>query len=277
MKSVWLFVPLFISAGLLFSKEVGRTQSLQVGVNRWLEVRQITGTVTFNQGQSSQPARVGTRLQAVGETIRTGSASSTVLAIDSGIGFVNVAENTTVRVEQLQMAPNGGRITRLQVTGGQARLQVRPLTNRDSSLEIETPAGISGVRGTTFGVSVQPDGKTGVATLEGSVMTAAEGQSVAVNTGLQSLVIPGEPPSPPVPITNNTQLDLRVLAPVDAHTVRVVGQIDPVNLLLIADLPQAVERNGQFDVTVPHSGNQRIKAVVITPLGTKQAYELAIP
>lgn len=277
MRSVWLSAPLFISACLLFSSETGRAQPLQVGIDRWLEVRQITGTVTFTQGQSSRPARVGTRLQAVGEIIRTGSASSTVLAIDTGIGSVSVAENTTVRVEQLQMAPNGGRITRLQVTGGQARLQVRPLTNRGSRLEIETPAGVSGVRGTTFGVSVHPDGKTGVATLEGSVVTAAAGQSVAVNTGLQSLVIPGEPPSPPVPITDNTQLSLRVLASVDARTVRVAGQIDPVNLLLIADVPQAVERSGQFDVRVPRLENQRIKAVVITPLGTKQVYELAVP
>ncbi|WP_199305653.1 FecR family protein [Pseudanabaena sp. FACHB-2040] len=235
------------------------------------------GSVTFNQGQTSQAARVGTRLQAVGDTVRTGSGSSTVLAVDTGIGFVSVAENTAVRVEQLQTAPNGGKITRLRVTGGQARLQVRPFTNGDSRLEIETPAGVSGVRGTTFGVSVHPDGKTGVATLEGSVVTAAEGQSVAVNTGYQSLVIPGEPPLPPTPLTDNTQLDLRVLVAVNNQTVRVAGQVDPVNLLLIADTPQLVERNGQFDIRVPRPQNQRIKAVVITPLGAKQTYELAVP
>lgn len=252
-------------------------QSLQVRVDRWLEVRQATGAVTYQQGQTSQNARVGTRLQSVGEAIRTGQGASAVLAVDTGIGFVNISENTTVRVQNLQVTNNGGRITQLQVSGGQARLQVRRFTNPDSRLEIQTPAGVSGVRGTDFGVSVQPDGKTGLVTLEGGVVASAQGQSVAVDAGFQSLVIPGEPPSPAVPLTNNPGLDLRQLTAEANQTARIVGQVDPVNLVQIENQPLVLDRQGQFDVTVPLPADRSIEAVVTTPLGRRQVYELVVP
>jgi hypothetical protein len=73
----------------------------------------------------------------------------------------------------MSIAPNNGRITRLLVPRGQVRLQLRPFTNPGSRMEIETPAGTSGVRGTEFGLNVQPDGKMAIATLEGSVATSA--------------------------------------------------------------------------------------------------------
>lgn len=277
MKKYWL--PLSLLLALSFSGEVNQVdaQSLQVRVDRWLEVRQATGTVTYQQGQTSRNARVGTRLQAVGETIRTGQGASAVLAVDTGVGFVNVSENTTVRVQSLEVTNSGGRITQLQVLGGQARLQVRRFTNPDSRLEIQTPAGVSGVRGTDFGVSVQPDGKTGVVTLEGGVVASAQGQSVAVNGGFQSLVIPGEPPSPAVPLTNNPALDLRQLTAEANQTARIVGQVDPVNLVQIEDETLVLDRQGNFDVTVPLPASRSIEAVITTPLGRQQVYELLVP
>jgi hypothetical protein len=252
-------------------------QSLQVRVDRWLEVRQATGTVTYQQGRASRNAAVGTRLQAVGETIRTGQGASAVLAVDTGIGFVSISENTTVRVQSLRMTDSGGRITQLQVSGGQARLQVRRFTNRDSRLEIQTPAGVSGVRGTDFGVSVQPDGKTGVVTLEGGVVASAQGQSVAVGAGFQSLVIPGEPPLPAVPLRNDPGLDVRQLTAEANQTARIVGQVDPVNLVQIEDEILVLNRQGEFDVRVPLSASRRVEVSVTTPLGRRQSYELLVP
>lgn len=158
------------------------------------------------------------------------------------------------------------------------RLQVRPFTNSSSRLEIQTPAGISGVRGTEFGISVQPNGKTGVATLKGGVATAAQGKSVLVKAGFQSFVIPGEAPSPATPLKNDPRLDIRQLSSVGNQQVRIVGQIDPVNLLAIATLPQTTDRQGNFDITLPVSAQkQRITAIVTTPLGKQQTYELSPP
>jgi FecR protein len=252
-------------------------QVLPVRVDRWLEIQQLQGTVTYRRGRMSQPAQVRTRLETVGDTLITGQRSSATLAIDTGIGTINIAESTTLQVQKLDVSPDGGKITKLQVMRGQVQLQVRPFTNRESELEIQTPAGVSGVRGTVFGVSVQPNGTTGVATLEGSVSASAQGQDVKVDAGLQSLVIPGEPPSPPVPLRDDPQLDITFLAAISQETARIVGQVDPVNLLVIADQPQTISRSGGFDVQIPFPSNRRIMAAVITPLGTRQAYELAVP
>lgn len=250
---------------------------VQVRTQRWLEVRQVIGQVLFQQGQRSQPAHSGMRLQSVGDGIVTGSRSQSVLAADDGIGFIDVAEDTSVRVQQLQRLPDGGHVTRLFVERGQVSLRIRRFTHRSSELEIQTPAGWSGVRGTEFGLTVQPDGKTGVATRSGAVVARAQGRSVSLRGGFQSLIIPGEPPTPPRPLTTDARLQLNYLAAVDRQTARIEGQIDPVNLLLIADVPQVVDRDGRFQVTVAMPPNRRISAVVITPLGNRQSYELAVP
>jgi hypothetical protein len=135
------------------------------------------------------------------------------------------------------------------------------------------------VRGTYFGVTVHPDGKTGVATREGNVETRAQGQMVAVQAGFQSLVIPGEAPTTPTPIpkVGSARLQLQRLVARGEGTAWIVGKIDPVNLLLIVDKPQIVDRGGNFDVTVAMPQTRRISVTVITPLGERQAYELAVP
>lgn len=248
-----------------------------VRVDRWLEVRNLTGNVSYRHGQTARAARLQDRLSAVGDAIITGRNSTANLAIDTGLGYVQIAESTTVQIQQISRATDGGRITRLRVTGGQARLQIRRLTHRGSTVEVETPAGISGVRGTVFGVGVQPDGKTGVATLEGRVVTAAQGEEVSISAGLQSLVVPGLPPSPPVPLREDPRLDLRLLTAVDAGTIRILGQIDPVNLLLINQEPQIVDLTGAFDLQVPSLGDRHVAVTVITPLGTRREYQLTVP
>ncbi|NEQ30903.1 MAG: FecR domain-containing protein [Leptolyngbya sp. SIO4C5] len=252
-------------------------QTLPVRVNRWLELRQANGSVLYVRGGRTQPARTGFRLQAVGDGLRTGAGARATLAIDTQIGFVQVSENTDLRITELRATRNGGRVTEITVTRGQARLQARPFTIPDTELNIRTPAGVSGVRGTVFGVSVQPEGRTGVATEEGAVVSAAEGESVSIPAGFQSMIIPGEPPLPPVPLTNDPSLNLSVLRADGTGTVEIAGQVDPLNLLLIEDDIQTTDRNGEFDIRLPLPANGRIRVLVTTPLGQQQAYELVAP
>jgi hypothetical protein len=274
---VQLLLLLVLGICLLTLGDLAIAQSLKVRVNRWLEVRQIQGTVSLYQGQKTQVAKNGSRIQVVGDGIQTAAKSSAVLAVDTGIGFIKVSENTNIRVLQLEKLASGGQVTRLQVTGGQARLQVRPFTNSESRLEILSPAGLSAVRGTEFGVSVQPDGKTGVATLKGEVAAIAQGASVPIQAGFQSLVIPGEAPLPPTPLREDTRLQLQILEAVGNNQARVAGQVDVVNLVLVNDQPLSLDREGQFDVRLGLPRERRIRAVVRTPLGKQQIYELAVP
>lgn len=277
IKTWWAYISILLGVWLIDALNPSTAQQkLQVRVNRWLEVRNPNGQVFYHREQTSQVARSGMRLQGVGDAIITKKQSSTKLALDNGIGFIQVGENTTLNVQQLQTTKNGGRITKLQVTSGQVRLQVRRFTDQESRLEIQTPAGISGVRGTEFGVNVQPNGNMAVATLNGGVATIAQGQSVLVKAGFQNLTIPGQPPAKPVPIRENPYLNIIQLV-AQGNQVRIVGSIDPVNILAIAQKTQTTDLNGKFDITLPLPANRKVEAVVVTPLGKKQLYELAVP
>jgi hypothetical protein len=273
------FIPLISLLLILFSlfSPTFAQSNLSVRVERWLQVESLVGTVTFQQGKTSQSAQVGTRLQAIGDTLATGKSSSAVLAVDTQIGTVSLSESTTLQINKLETLPSGGMVTLLRILAGQARLQLRPFSSPDSRLEIETPAGISGVRGTVFGVSVQPNGVTGIATLEGRVVAEAQGQQVSVEAGLQSLIVPGEPPTQPTALQESTQLRLISLNRVSRGTVEVVGKIDSVNLLVIEEEVQNVEPDGTFAIRRSRPDDRRIAATVITPLGKKQAYEIVIP
>ncbi|MBW4515521.1 MAG: FecR family protein [Timaviella obliquedivisa GSE-PSE-MK23-08B] len=276
LKSILLIISLLLLLVGLHSIAFAQS-TLPVRVDRWLEVQSVSGTVTFYRNQTSQVAKVGVRLGVVGDTLTTGKDSSAVLTVDTGIGTVRMSESTTLQVKRLEMLPSGGIVTLLNITEGQARLQLRPFTNSDSELEIETPAGISGVRGTIFGVSVQPNGTTGVATLEGRVVAEAQGQAVAIEAGLQSLIVPGDPPTQPTPLQENTQLTVRSLIQTSDRTVEIVGQVDQVNLLVIENEVQNVEPDGTFILQRSLPRDRRIRATVTTPLGKKQAYEIVVP
>lgn len=265
---------------LLFHIEQGPTQqTLRVRVDRWLELRRSAGTVTREQGTRSQPARIGDRLQSVGDGITTGKSSTATLVVDTEVGFIDVSEQTKMRVQALNIAPDNGRITRLEVTQGQARLRVRRFTHQGSELEIRTPASLSGVRGTEFGINVQPNGKTGLAVREGKVVTTALGQTVTVDAGFQNFTIPGQSPSLSVPLRDDTQLRYQLERIIErgVRLVRLVGQVDPVNQVVVDGVPQVTDRNGRFTTNLrPVPSYFKMQVIVTTPLGKQQVYDLAL-
>ena len=276
IKKHWLLLSLFFIFLLTFQQALAK-DNLHLRVNRYLEVRSIFGNVIYGNQQTSQPANVGTKLQKVGDSIGTGKNSRTMLALDTEIAFVEVAENTKLQIQKLHSTSNNGKVTELLLTGGQVRLKVRPLNNRESRLEIKTPAGITGVRGTEFGVSVQPSGKTGVATLKGQVVTSAQGKTVSVNKGFQSFIIPGKPPSPPVRLQDDTSLQIKILADMGNQQAKIAGKVDPVNLIILANESLITNQNGEFEVITALPNNRKIAVSITTPLGKKQKYELAVP
>lgn len=270
------FITIFCILSTLISS-IAIAQPISVRVLRWLTIQKLSGTVTYDRPSGSRAARVGDRLAAVGEGITTGAASRAELLLDTGVGAINVLEYTSLKVRRLDIAPDNGRITYLDVTRGQVRLKLRRFTNRGSELRIRTPAGLSGVRGTEFGVGVQPNGKTGIATIEGAVVTSAQGAQVAVPAGYQNLTIPGEPPSEAVPLRDDTTLQYRFVKFLDGNIrkVRLVGQVDSVNLVTVNGQPQATDRAGRFSVVFLVPSFLRVNVVVTTPLGKTRSYEVA--
>jgi hypothetical protein len=102
-------------------------EAVTVRVNRWLEVQQMTAPVTYFNRSTNRTARLGDRLQAVGDGLVTGDRGTATLEVDTEIGIVEVAADTRLQVTSLESTASGGRITKLRVDQGRVRLQVRPL------------------------------------------------------------------------------------------------------------------------------------------------------
>jgi hypothetical protein len=267
-----------VPIALFASQSTAQYRSINVRVNRWILVQQVSGNVSYNHYNTSRPARVGDRLQEVGDSITTDHNASATLLIDTGIGTINVLEQSKLQIQELKTTPDDARITRLDLLQGQVRLKLRTFTNRGSKLEIRTPAGLSGVRGTEFGLNVQPSGKMAIATLKGAVATSAAGINVPVRAGYQNFTIPGESPTNPVPLRNDPGLEYRLDRIVEGgiRKVRLIGRVDPVNVVLIDGKPQSTDRNGLFSALYLAPSFLKLNVVVTTPLGKTQTYELAL-
>ncbi|MCL1495015.1 MAG: FecR family protein [Pseudanabaena sp. Salubria-1] len=253
---------------------------LQVKTSRYLQVEQVRGKVFFRNQNTNRPARKGDRLSTIGDEISTDGKSSAVLSVDTGIGFVNVSEKTVVRIDKLQITSDDGRITILKVPKGQVRLQIRRFSNPSSRFNIHTPAVVTGVRGTEYVLNVKDDGRTILSTFDGAVMTEAQNSEVLVDKGFQNQTILGEPPSQPVPIQDNNDLEYQVLKQFEEgdRKVILIGNVDFANTVSIDGVEQSVDRNGQFRAVLTTNSIYRaeIKVIVSNPLGKQRIYELVI-
>jgi hypothetical protein len=278
-RRVWFASAGMVAALMLVLPTLAQSP-LRVRLDRWMVLRSLSGAVTYEHRAKSQPAKLGNKLSMIGDGVTTGPNSTATFEVDTGIGFMAVAERTKVKITDLDYAPDNGRITRLSVTSGRVRLKLRKFTHKGSRLEIRTPAGLSGVRGTEFGVIVQPDGKTSIAVATGAVAMDAQRQSVSVPAGFQNLTIKGEAPSPAVPLKNDTMLRYTLEPSTEGgvRRVRLVGQVDPVNSVIVNNVPQVTDRLGRFQSSLQATPTRlKFKVVVATPLGKEQTYDVTLP
>lgn len=261
-------------------QKVEAQRSIQVETNQWLKVEKITGNVTYRNlyNYENRVAKVGDRLQSASDEISTGANSSAVLSVDTGVGSIYLTENTTIKILSFRTAADNGRITNLFVPRGKARLQIRKFTNRGSQLNIQTPAGISGVRGTQYHVSVKPNGNMVITTFEGKVATTAQNQTKMVNGGLQNLTVVGQPPLTAVPIINDPSLRYIIdrQASGSERFIFFIGYTNPFNTVKVDGLEQSLDRSGKFSLKWPAPSNLKVKITVETSTGKIQVYEIPI-
>ena len=272
-----------ISATILLPQDqqkVEAQRAIQVRTDQWLKVEEVTGNVTYRNlyNYANREARVGDRLQSASDEISTGANSSAVLSVDTGVGSIYVTENTTIQIRSFLVASDNGRITNLFVPRGKARLQIRKFTNRGSQLNIQTPSGISGVRGTKYSVTARPNGNMILTTFTGSVATTAQNQTKMVNGGFQNLTVVGEPPSNPVPISNDASLKYVInrKASGSGRSIVFYGYTDPFNTVKVDGLEQSLDRSGRFFLQLPATSSLKVKITVETSLGKVQVYEIPI-
>lgn len=253
--------------------------SIDVKVERWLQVKALSGDVQFLMGSSQNAAQVGDRLANPGDGVRTGNDSSCTLEVDENVGTITLNENTELVIRQLDYAPDDGRITKLTVMQGNVILNLRRFTNRGSELEIETPSAVSGVRGTEFGIIVHPeDQRTAVAAETGEVFATAEGSTVDVPGGFQTLVRLGEEPLEPMPIPERPELDFVVKQEIrnNLRFLVLIGRINPINQVYVADELQTTTEAGDFRYESLAYHGTRVQVRVVTPLGDAETYDISL-
>ncbi|MDB9528366.1 FecR family protein [Oscillatoria sp. CS-180] len=242
---------------------------------RWLEVQRIAGSVSVRTNQS-RAAQIGDRLSQPGNSLTTGSASSSNLTLDDGIGSIAVAQNTHLAVQRLDTLPDGAKVSIVDVSRGQARIQARPFTHPNTILELRTPSGVAAVRGTEFGLTVAEDGKTSVGTLEGQVNVTAESVTVRVNADEVSTIRPGEPPTTPAPL--DRVLDIEWFTQERRGNILFLsGRIDPSNVLLFEGEEIEISRSGYFEQQVRSARrNRSIAFTVQNPLGETRLHPVSL-
>lgn len=242
-------------------------------LSRWLRIQRISGEVTTFTNQGKR-ARVGDYITSAGHGLITGPRSTAHLAVDDGIASVAVAQNTKMTIQQLSVLQDGARITVLDVPQGQVRFQVRRFTNPKSRLELRTPSGVTAVRGTTFGISINQQGQTNVAALEGQVEAAAQGVRIPVNANKVSIIYPGTAPTNPRDLDRELEIRWQDYEWRDEEFY-MAGYVDAANLLWVNDQEVSVDRAGYFEQTIPFNRQRRVVSIIVqNPIGETRTHKV---
>lgn len=245
--------------------------------SRWLKVVKVKGETTYSKvRQQQRPARIGDRLQLPGDQLSTLASGSAELHLDDGIAKINIGSLTTVTIQNLEKRADGGKVTNLQIQGGQCLLKLRKLNHPRSSVTIKTPAAIAGVRGTVFGISTNGQGLSAIATQEGKVVVTGQGKSVTVHAWEQILVVPGQPPTSPRSLVQNAYLFDVKLAWVNAEQVRLQANTDPGNLVRVYGVLLDLNIDGRIETTVKIAPDLRVLVEVTTPLSQQKIFPLTV-
>jgi len=158
-----------------------------------VKVTRLAGPVEIRAAKQTawEQAELGQVLVA-GDTLRTLKGGKVQLLFP-GNALVLIKENSVLSVKELQ--DDGGGKVKTLVGGFLFNLQ--KALSPGSTFEVETPGALAVVRGTQFGVEVDPDGTSHFTGYDGFVEITAEGETRTLGPGETIDVVPGEPPGDP--------------------------------------------------------------------------------
>ena len=117
-----------------------------------------------------------------------------------------------------------------------------------------------------------------ITTIEGSVATTAQNHTEIVDAGFQNITVVGEPPSIPIPFTDDASLRYIIDRQVSglSRSIVVSGYTSPSNTVKVDKLEQSLDGNGEFSLKFPATSSLKVKVTVETPTGKIQVYEIPI-
>lgn len=181
---------LLVCAGALLLSWIGGTATQAA------TLAQVTGLVEIMPAGSDtwRPASVG-GLVREGDRVHTHPLSAATLVFFNK-STTDLAADTEIAVTQMSSQRGGDPVVVLYQSLGQTYNQVQRLPDNASRFEIETPTAVVAVHGTEFVLTVEADGTTYVAVVEGVVNVTAQGTTVAVRAGQETTVQAKQSPTP---------------------------------------------------------------------------------
>jgi len=146
-----------------------------------------------------KPATLQTMVGA-GGWLQTARGAKAVLSFGKE-AVITIGEDATLEVKEVEVEPDGAIRVRTNLTRGKIWSLVEKLKSEKSRYEVETPTAIAGVRGTTFMVNVDSDGRSSrIAVVEGEVGVRSMGEKpayVILKENMATVVVYNKPPTPP--------------------------------------------------------------------------------
>ncbi len=262
-----------------------------------------SGTVTIVSGGRERIAQSGDTL-GLGDELISSEGANVRLVLDSDRGSVEVAEFSHFRIDEIS-----GDQVELDVRKGRVRFslgQISPNTRADNSapwvaespilisaseplffqsqgnsgnnynFRVRTPTGVAGVRGTSFGVNVGPNGQTGISSLDGTVAAIAREQQVLVESGNYSGISPNADPRAIASNPSLTSLEVVVKGSKGSQTLFLTGAVNPLDLVYINGLAVETDPNGNLAVQIPRPANRRLRFVVRGPAVRERVYVIPV-
>jgi VCBS repeat-containing protein len=138
-------------------------------------------------------AQVGMSLEA-GDSIKTDDSSNAEITFFDG-STIELQAGTEIEVASLDISTDTGSTTiSLKQAIGTTISRVTNLVDPASSYQVETAAGVAGVRGSVLTVQVIEDGTTWITNQKGNIYTIAQGVKLQIPEGRQCFIRPGKPP-----------------------------------------------------------------------------------
>jgi uncharacterized protein YfaP (DUF2135 family) len=129
----------------------------------------------------------------VGDSIKTGDSSGSEITFFDG-STIELQAGTEIEVVSLGISDTGSTTIKLKQAIGNTISRVTKLLDPASSYEVETPAAVAAVRGSSMLVKVVADGTSWVTNLGGEIWVTANGVELQIPEGRKCIIVSDRSP-----------------------------------------------------------------------------------
>jgi len=177
---------------------------LLIGVTLLLEAANKIGDITEIEGKvviirakdgGEEKAVKGSILEE-GDKVKTFFASTAKVKLTDG-SVIDIKPSTTMDFNKVKVSADGEKKVNVNLWFGKSKFDVSKLQTPTSTFEVKTPVAVCGVRGTDFGVAVEPSKTTNISVFKGMVSVKNAAGEVFVKENQTTTVKPNQAPEAP--------------------------------------------------------------------------------